>query len=693
MNRLPCLCLFIVPLLPSLVRADAPTTPDLPVIPLPAHVIRTDGVFQLASDTHIVFEDATMPLARLLGGYLARATGYSLALVRKDEGRVIALRLDPSLAALGDDGYRMVIKPQRIDITGTKPAGVFYGLQTLRQLLPPQIFRRAPVREMPIGGGEGPRIEMRSARGEPASKPIKIEVVRPFEWTVPCAEIVDQPRFAWRGAHMDVSRHFQPREFIFKFLDLMALHKLNVFHFHLVDETGWRIEIRKYPKLTSVASREDYSSIYPDGATRSINQRPGGWYTQDDIREIVAYAAERFITVMPEIEMPGHSTAVILAYPEYGNVAQIRAAGGSEADLDTRWMNGVYNVDDATIAFLKDVLSEVLDLFPSRFIHVGGDEVDKAAWKRNPVAQARMKALGLKNEDELQSWFVRQFDDFLVSRGRRLIGWDEILDGGLAPNAAVMSWRGTAGGVAAAKKGHDVVMAPTSHTYFDYYQSALRTREPRAIGGFLPLEVAYSFEPIPAGLSADEAKHILGAQFQLWSEFIPHPRHMEYMAYPRACALAEVVWSPAESRSYASFVARLRQHVERLRVLDVNFRPFEPPDPTPVAAWKAGELTTTFAPREWDISSALPAAGRFAAIFSYTGGQHRLEIEWVELLCDGAVIARVDQKGWTGNAEKNNEYKFTLKPGQRGKFTLRASVRSDGGTDSNGNIYVLPESE
>jgi len=526
----------------ALIGAIAVQPAALPsIVPQPASVVSRPGSFALTPRTHIVADD--QDVAEYLRARLRASTGYALNITGHAARGDIKLILDRRVARLGPEGYTLNVKPDSVEIRASQPNGLFYGVQSFRQMLPPDVFRRAP-----IGG---------------------------IRWTAPCASIEDSPRFAWRGMHMDVSRHFMPKEFVMKFLELMAIHKFNIFHWHLTDDNGWRIEIKRYPLLTSLSSDSDFSAMNPKGATRSINQRAGGYYTQDDIREIVQFARDRFITILPEIEMPGHSLAAITAYPELGNRSQIEAEGGDGSFL--KGSDNVYNPSDATISFLKDVLAEVSSLFPSTFIHVGGDEVDKTAWKKNPVAQRRMRELGLKNEDELQSWFIRQFDTFLTQANRRLIGWDEILQGGLAPGAAVMSWRGIDGGIAAAKSGHDVVMAPTSHTYFDYYQ-APAAKEPKAIGGYVPLQKVYSFEPIPDALIADQAKHILGAQAQLWAEFIPHPKHMEYMAFPRECALSEVVWSPKAARNYNDFLSRLAVHLQRLNALDVNYRPLDTPN-------------------------------------------------------------------------------------------------------------------
>jgi len=425
-----------------------------------------------------------------------------------------------------------------VQVRAFQEPGLFYAIQSLRQLLPADVYRSAPV-------------------GTP-------------EWRMPCVEIEDMPRFGWRGAHLDVCRHFMPKSFIKKFIDLLALHRMNTFHWHLTDDQGWRIEIKRYPRLTEVGAWRKESLV---GHYRHSMENPiydgkphGGFYTQQDIREIVAYAQERFVNVLPEVEMPGHAQAAIAAYPELGNT-------GQPVEVDTKWgiRENVFNANESTIVFLQNVLEEVLALFPSEFIHVGGDECPKRQWRESPEAQARMRELGLANEDELQSYFIRRMDTFLTQKGRRLLGWDEILEGGLAPNATVMSWRGEEGGIAAAKAGHDVVMAPNTYTYLDYYQSEDREGEPLAIGGYVPLEKVYHYEPIPAALAREAAHHVLGAQGQLWSEYMPDYRQVEYMAYPRLCALAEVVWTPPQRKDYQEFLSRLAHHLKRLDALDVNY--------------------------------------------------------------------------------------------------------------------------
>lgn len=633
--------------------------PGPSIIPQPASMRLGTGTFALSSDAKINVTQETRWAGEVLRRYLRPATGYDLPIASTGS---ITLRLDPRLDSTGAEGYRLVVTPSGISIRAAAKSGLFYGIQTLRQLFDPDIFRRSKTEK---------------------------------EWRIQSVVIEDKPRFGWRGAHMDVARHFMPKEFIFKFLDLMAMHKLNTFHWHLVDDNGWRVEIKRFPKLTEVGSKTDFSAMNPTSATRSINQKPGGFYTQDDIREVVQYAADRFITVVPEFEMPGHSKAAVDSYPELGNRGQIEAAGGDAKFLGA--YDNVYNVDDSTIQFLKNVLDEMLDLFPSKFIHIGGDEVWKEPWKRNPRAQERMKALDLKTEEDLQSWFIKQFDDYLTKKGRRLIGWDEILEGGLAPGAAVMSWRGTAGGIAAAKAGHDVVMAPNEQTYFDHYQSRFTEGEPKAIGGFTDIREVYEYEPIPPELSPSEATHVLGAQSQLWSEFIPHPRHMEYMAYPRTTALAEVVWSPAALRNYDDFMARLKEHLKRLDVIDVNYRRLDGPMPKPAATWSSGETSEQFAMKEWDVTPAISGPGDYEAVFIYTSGAHRLDVEWVDLIEQAndlkpgvTVIAKDEHPGQTGGETRDNRYRLSVKAIRPAiRYVLRASVRSDGGTDSNGEIYLI----
>jgi hexosaminidase len=518
-------------------EAERTSVPHISIIPEPAAAEQREGRFRLTPETYVVARDAARGEAVKLIDYLAPAMGYRLKLSDAPSSRqdAIHLRIEPSARdRLGEDGYELEVTSRSILITAGGPAGLFYGVQTLRQLLPSAVFSK--------------------------------EKVDGTEWTVPCVRIVDHPRFRWRGLLIDPARHFIPVQDVLRFIDLMAIHKLNRLQIHLTDNEGWRIEIKKYPKLTELGSKMDWNLRHQGGT----GPRCFGFYTQDDIRQIVRYAAERHVTVVPEIEMPFHTGAAIVAYPELG-IGPGPLAGLSPVE---RWVKtkGLIAPRPATVAFLQDVLSEVIELFPSGHIHIGGDEANIAHWTNDPEMQAQMKRLKLKDAHELHSWFIRQMDAFLTEKGRRLVGWDEILQGGLAPGATVMSWRGTSGGIAAAKGGHDVVMAPTSHTYFDYRQAPEETGLGRSV---INVQKVYAFEPIPPELSTEQARHVLGGQAQLWGELIPDQRRREFMAYPRACALSEVLWSPKDGRSFSRFLPGLVRHLDRLEAAGVNYRPLD----------------------------------------------------------------------------------------------------------------------
>lgn len=517
------------------------------IVPRPAKVSRAVGAaFRFGPRTVIHVDGRAEPVARRLAAYLAPATGYALSIrppwtSAAPEG-VVLLAIDPSLARLGPEGYRLEVRRYVLRIAAPAEAGLFYGVQTLRQLLPPEAFADT--------------------------------LVRGVTWSVPAVTVEDWPRFRWRGLHLDVARHFMPKDAVKRYIELLALHKMNTFHWHLTDDQGWRLQIRKYPRLTEVGAWRDETVIgWPDRRDSTKNRfdtvRHGGFYTQDDVREVVAFARERFVNVVPEIEMPGHAQAAIAAYPELGVRGDTVQPWGS-------WgvSTYIFNPEERTVRFLQDVLTEVLELFPSPFIHVGGDEAVKDQWRASPRVQQLMRERGLADEHAMQSWFIRQMDAWLTARGRRLVGWDEILEGGLAPNATVMSWRGTSGGIAAAESGHDVVMTPSSHTYFDSYQTEARQNdpnEPLAINNYVPLDRVYSFDPL-AGIAPQYWSHVLGAQGQLWTEYIPDPKDLEYKAYPRASALAEVVWTPPTLRDYEDFTLRLAEHGRRLEAMGVNYR-------------------------------------------------------------------------------------------------------------------------
>ncbi len=506
------------------------------IIPIPVSCRLTGGApFALTALTVVTASD---PALRATAAQLAVRLDVAV-LDRAPAGvPVIALEIDSELTGrLGAEGYVLTTGAAGVSIRGGGAAGVFYGTQSLRQLLPPDIERFG----WRAGGGGA---------------------------TVPAVEIEDRPRFRWRGSLLDVSRHFSPVGEVKQYLDTLALHKLNVFHWHLVDDQGWRIEIKQYPRLTTVGAWRETTTR--TGAETTFDGVPhGGFYTQDEIREVVAYAAERHITVMPEIELPGHSSAALAAYPELGNTD----APGYAPKVQARWaiFPETYAPKPATLQFLDDVLTEVLALFPSPFIHIGGDEAMKEQWEASPTTRAFMKANGLKDGHEMQSWFIRRTENFLAQRGRRLIGWDEIQEGGLAPGAAMMAWRDVKWAIEAARLGHDVVMAPTSHTYFDYTEGTAE-EEGGAIGAQTTLEKVYSFDPIPAELEPAHHARVLGAQGQLWRERMPSLAVVEFRAFPRLSALAEVLWSPVARKNYADFRTRLIWLLARLDRLGVNYR-------------------------------------------------------------------------------------------------------------------------
>ncbi|MFE4954894.1 beta-N-acetylhexosaminidase [Streptomyces sp. NPDC056653] len=515
------------------------------LIPAPVAVERMapDG-FLLDRGTTLYGAPGTETTERWLRSNVGAALGLPLAPGDERAKNSVTLLIDD---ALEPEAYRLgVVRSQGIEIRGGSAAGVFWGAQTLRQLFGPDAFRRAPVHS-------------------------------DKKWVIPVTDIEDRPRFAWRGLMLDVSRHFLPKDDVLRYLDLLAAHKLNVFHFHLTDDQGWRVEIKRYPKLTEVGSWRSRTK-HGHRASELWDETPyGGHYTQDDIREIVAYAAERHIRVVPEIDIPGHSQAAISAYPELGNTDVIDTTTLSVWDT---WgvSPNVLAPTDNTLRFFEGVFEELLDLFPaatSPFIHVGGDECLKDQWKESPTAQARIRELGLADEDELQSWFIRHFDRWLTARGRRLIGWDEILEGGLPDGAAVSSWRGYAGGIAAAEAGHDVVMCPEQQVYLDHRQGG-GPDEPMPIGYVRTLEDVFRFDPVPPGLTEEAAGHILGTQANVWTEVMQNRSRVDYQVFPRLAAFAEVAWSalptPAD-RDFADFERRMTVHYARLDALGVEYRP------------------------------------------------------------------------------------------------------------------------
>ncbi len=496
------------------------------VIPLPQEVSLTqENPFKLNENVLIAYPENNALLQRnaeFLSEYIQQATNYApktKAIAAGEQVKnAIVLGLDPSIA--NKEGYVLTTTPEGININGQTENGVFYGIQTLRKPIP------AEAKEATI--------------------------------LIPAGEIKDEPRFSYRGMHLDVGRHFFPKEFMKKYIDLLALHNMNTFHWHLTDDQGWRIEIKKYPKLTEIGSQRSRTVIGRN--TQEYDNTPyGGFFTQEEAKEIVKYAQERYITVIPEVDLPGHMLAALAAYPEMG-------CTGGPYEVCPRW--GIFEDvlcigNDQTMQFLEDVMNEIIEIFPSKYVHIGGDEAPRTRWEKCPKCQARIKTEGLKAdknhtaEDRLQSYCMTRIEEFLNSKGRQIIGWDEILEGDVAPNATVMSWRGMEGGIKAAQLGHDVIMTPTSFCYFDYYQTADTKDEPLGIGGYVPIEKVYSLEPVPAVLTEEQSKHILGAQANLWTEYIHSSEHVEYMVLPRMAALAEVQWTQPEKKDFKDFTKRL----------------------------------------------------------------------------------------------------------------------------------------
>ena len=546
---------ILAPLL-FLFSAFASTAQQINIIPQPKSIKQPQiaANFSITPSTQIVLEGSNMENAiNFFNEYLKRFYLFKLKVVKNSSSKnTIRLnydRLDNDIAG----AYNFRVDGNGIYISGDNENGVFYGIQTLIQLLP-----------VPDAGLK----------------------TKPGKLTIPYVSIEDAPRFAYRGMHLDVARHFFPVSFIKKYIDYLAFHKLNTFHWHLTDDQGWRIAIKKYPRLTQVGSKRNGTIIGRYPGTGSDNTSDSGFYTQEQIKDIVKYAAARYVTVIPEIELPGHSSAAIAAYPELScfpnektvipenmiSTTSIRKqAEGEKKLVQETWgvFEDVFCPSEYTFNFLQDVLDEVMKLFPSPYIHIGGDECPKEAWKRSAFCQQLIKEKGLKDEHGLQSFFIQRMEKYINSKGRKIIGWDEILEGGLAPNATVMSWRGEQGGIDAAKQKHDVIMTPGNPVYFDHTQSL--NEDSITIGGYNPIEKVYAYEPIPKELNEQEGKYVLGAQANVWSEYMKNSNKVEYMILPRLAALSEVLWSPKEKRNWEDFETRLQVQFKRYDLWKVNY--------------------------------------------------------------------------------------------------------------------------
>ena len=515
------------------------TANEISLVPQVQKMVLGKSSFKFKRGTLLVVENAGQKLvADQFAGLFEKSAGWKpqVALGGDEGSNQVYFKTEPGLPA---EGYSLEVQKDRIKIKASQPAGFFYALQTLRQLLPREI--------------------------ESSQQQEKTE------WLVPVISISDSPSFPWRGYMLDVSRHFFSKAEVLRMIDNLSFHKINTFHLHLTDDQGWRIEIKKYPKLTEVGAwRVDREDKPWDSRPKQVSVEKasyGGFYTQEDIKEMVAYAQSRFVTIVPEIEMPAHVTAALAAYPQYS------CTGGPFTVLP----GGVWPItdiycagNDSTFRFIEDILTEVIDLFPSKYIHIGGDEATKTEWEKCPKCKLRIKTEGLKNVGELQSYFIKRIEKFVNSKHKVLLGWDEIIEGGLPAEATVMSWRGFEGGIEAAKLGHDVVMTPTSDCYIDYYQGPME-QEPLGIGGYVPLSKVYNFSPVPPGLDAEAAKHILGGQANLWTEYVPNFKHAEYMTFPRIAAMAEVLWSPKEVRSWDDFSLRIQSMMKRYDQMGINY--------------------------------------------------------------------------------------------------------------------------
>jgi len=515
-----------------------PNTYD--IIPLPVEMNPQEGRFKISDKTVVVVPSHQQDFSLAAHFFIRQfeiASGIQLCMIDDTEitpSNSIEIKLDDT-QEFGNEGYALLVTKTGITIKATTGNGAFYAIQSLIQLLPPEIL---------------------SPKKQRAS------------WSVPCVEIKDKPRYPYRGLHLDVARHFFSVEFVKRYIDMIALHKMNTFHWHLTDDQGWRVEIKSHPKLTQIGSirKETLMGSYYDLYPQQFDGTPyGGYYTQEEIKEVVEYARQRFVTVIPEIEMPGHAMAALAAYP------QLSCSGGP-IEVATKWgiFPDVYCTKEETFAMLEDVLSEVMELFPSEYIHIGGDECPKVRWKTCPQCQALMKREKLKDEDELQSYFIRRIEQFVSAHGRKIIGWDEILEGGLPERATVMSWRGIGGGIAAAKQGHHVIMSPISYCYLNLYQYDPYL-EPLTFGDFLTLQKTYSYEPTPAELTADEQAYILGVQGNMWCEYASTCEDVEYLVFPRALAIAEIGWTAMDKKDYYHFAARLKEYIKHLDAYGLRY--------------------------------------------------------------------------------------------------------------------------
>jgi hexosaminidase len=649
------------------------------LVPLPQIVFQTNaGSFTLCppqiipgapapSPTPILVDGAGRETAEFLATTLFKSTGYRYQ-IGTNSGLVavpqaILLTTNSALTNLGSEGYELTVESNSVVVRAPGSAGLFYGVQTLLQLLPPEIYSARPITGV--------------------------------SWTAPCIYIQDWPRFSWRGWMLDSVRHFFNKDEVKQFVDTMAMHKLNMFHWHLDDDSGWRIEIKSWPLLTQIGAWRTnlMFGLNPRSTTAwdDTGTNYGGFYTQDDIREIVAYATQRHITIVPEIEMPGHSTAALAAYPQFA--CGCASCSNNPYSLNvTSYVGGVFcPARPETISFLHDVLTEVMGLFPGPYIHIGGDEVDFRNWQRHSLDRALTNSLGINSMQKYQGYFAQEIADWIKSQGRTMIGWSEIMNGGLVTNTALMDWEPTgtpARGIQAATNQEYVVMTPSAICYINKFEngSDIWSNEPPSQAGIVPLASVYNLEPVPAGLNPAYANYILGAQGNSWTEFIPSLLNMEFKMFPRLAALAEVNWTAASLKNYTDFTNRLVNHNLRLANAGVNFNPLAVP-PT-VGTWAPAQTTATYFTLSWNITWNVTKAGEIDVSFCWKSGANGLDIAWVALLENGVEIDRDTHDGFTGVGPRKPAYIVhlpALRPGAT--YTIAASVKGEGGTDSTGIVY------
>jgi len=666
------------------------------LVPLPQQMTLQPGTYTLCAAQTIRGAPTVSP-TKILVGEEARSTGEYLALtlfkstgsrfeVATNAGaagvpQAILLTTNGALAGLGTEGYELTVETNSVVIRAPAAAGLFYGVQSLLQLLPPEIYSALPVTTV--------------------------------AWTAPCVYIQDAPRFPWRGFMLDSVRHFWNVDEVRQLIDGMTVHKLNTLHWHLTDDSGWRIEIKKWPLLTQTGAWRSWSNslgaplwgLNPRSTTAwDDNGLYGGFYTQDQIREIVAYAAQRHVTIVPEIEMPGHSTAAVSAYPQFscdGGVGDGLSCANVPHSLSvTSYLGGVFcPARPETMAFLQDVLTEVMDLFPSQYIHIGGDEVRFTNWLHHALDQQAMTNLGLVpttttvNFQKYQSHFTQQIANWLKSQGRTMMGWSEIMNGGTVTNASLMDWLNTRA-LQAATNGQAVVMSPSATLYINKWETATNSsgggvvwsNQPPGQSGLCTLTNVYAYEPIPAALPAAFTNLILGGSGPCWTEWIPSLKNMQFRMFPRLCAISEVDWTPANLRNWTDFTNRLEFHKQRLAYLGINYNPHRVPPQ--LGQWTPAQMSTNYGVLDWPITGSVTNAGEITASFCWKSGANGLDIAWAALLENGFEIDRDTHAGFTGASPTRPAYVLrlpALRPGA--SYTLRASVAARGGTDSAGVVY------